>query len=199
MDLNFATAWEAISDEIPESDALLCGDTRRSWREFEDRAARIGAALADADLPVATNVGLALYNGPEYSEAQFACFKQRVTPFNVNFRYTAKELHSLLAGADAQALFFDSTLADAIDEIRGDLPDLRLFIQRGGETTPDWAESYEALIAHHDPAPLEPISVLREHNFVRPRCDLCMNGSRCPRARFDGMPAGINEFELNVV
>jgi len=151
MDLNFATAWEAISDEIPESDALLCGDTRRSWQEFEDRAARIAAALADADLPVATNVGLALYNGPEYSEAQFACFKQRMTPFNVNFRYTAKELHSLLEGADAGALFFDSTLADAIDEIRGDLPDLRLFIQRGGETTPDWAESYEALIAHHDP------------------------------------------------
>ncbi len=152
MDLNFATAWEAISDEIPESDALLCGDTRRSWGEFEDRAARIAAALADADLPLATNVGLALYNGPEYSEAQFACFKQRMTPFNVNFRYTAKELHSLLEGADAGALFFDSTLADAIDEIRGDLPDLRLLIQRGGETTPDWAESYEALIAHHDPA-----------------------------------------------
>ena len=31
MELNFATAWEAISDEIPDSDALLSGATRRSY------------------------------------------------------------------------------------------------------------------------------------------------------------------------
>ncbi len=153
MELNFATAWEAISDEIPRSDALLQGDTRRNWREYEDRAARLASALLAAKIPTAANVGLALYNGPEYSEAQFACFKQRATPFNVNFRYTAGELRSLLEGADAEALFFDSTLADAIDEIRSDLPSLRLFIQVGGDDTPDWAESYETLIVRYGPAP----------------------------------------------
>ena len=152
MELNFATSWEAISDEIPESDALLCGDVRRSWRDYDDRAARMAAVLAELDLPIAANVGLALYNGPEYSEAQFACFKQRVTPFNVNFRYTAKELHSLLEGADAQALFFDASLADAVGEIRAELPKLRLLVQVGGKATPDWAQDYEALIAQHQPA-----------------------------------------------
>ena len=96
MELNLATAWEAISDEIPDSDALICGDARRSWREYDEDAARIATALAAAGLPLAANVGLALYNGMEYSEVQFACFKQRVTPFNVNFRYTSKEFHSLL-------------------------------------------------------------------------------------------------------
>jgi acyl-CoA synthetase (AMP-forming)/AMP-acid ligase II len=153
MELNLATAWEAISDEIPDSDALICGDGCRSWREYEDRAARLATALAASDLPLGANVGLALYNGMEYSEVQFGCFKQRVTPFNVNFRYTAKEFHSLLEGADAQALFFDYTLADAIDEIRGDLPKLRLLVQVGGESTPDWASSYETLIADSGPAP----------------------------------------------
>ena len=78
MELNFATAWEAISDEIPDSDALLCGETRRSWRDYEQRAARLAGALASADLPIGANIGLALYNGTEYSEAQFACFKQRI-------------------------------------------------------------------------------------------------------------------------
>ncbi len=153
MEINLATAWEAISDEIPESDALLCGDTRRSWREYEDRAARLAGALAAAGLPDAANIGLALYNGSAYSEVQFACFKQRLTPFNVNFRYTAKELLSLLEGADAQALFFDSSLAEAIDEIRGSLPQLRLLIQVGGDTTPDWASDLETLIAENKPAP----------------------------------------------
>ena len=153
MELNLATAWEAISDEIPDADALICGDTRRSWREFDDRAARLASALAASGLPLAANIGLALYNGVEYSEVQFACFKERLTPFNVNFRYTAKELHSLLEGADAQALFFDASLSEAIDEIRGELPKLRRFVQLGGDSTPEWASSYEALIASCEQAP----------------------------------------------
>ncbi|MBW1845483.1 MAG: AMP-binding protein, partial [Deltaproteobacteria bacterium] len=153
MELNLATAWEAISDEIPDSDALICGDARRSWREYEDEAARIATALATADLPLGSNVGLALYNGISYSEVQFACFKQRLTPFNVNFRYTSKEIHSLLEDADAQALFFDHSLADTIDEIRGDLPKLRMLVQVGGDSTPQWASSYDDLIAKCEPAP----------------------------------------------
>jgi fatty-acyl-CoA synthase len=153
MELNFATTWEAISDEIPDADALICGDSRRSWRQYEDHAARLATAVARSELPLGANVGLALYNGVEYSEVQFACFKQRVTPFNVNFRYTAKELHSLLEGADAQALFFDFSLAEAIDEIRAELPKLILLVQVGGDSTPEWASSYDSLIATSDPAP----------------------------------------------
>lgn len=153
MELNFATAWEAISDEIPDSDALICGEARLGWREYEAQAARVATALAVADLSRGSNVGLALYNGMAYSVAQFACFKQRITPFNVNFRYTPKELQSLLEGADAQALFFDHSLANAIDEIRGALPKLRLLVQVGGDSTPDWASSHETLIAKSDPAP----------------------------------------------
>jgi len=152
MELNFATAWEAISDEIPDSDALLCGETRRTWRDYENRAARLAGALEAAGLPLGANVGLALYNGPEYSEAQFACFKQRVTPFNVNFRYTAKELLSLLEGADCQVLLFDATLADSVGEIRAALPKIRLYIQVGGDSLPEWAEDYESVIDATEPA-----------------------------------------------
>jgi fatty-acyl-CoA synthase len=152
MELNFATVWEAISDEIPDSDALLCGESRRSWCEYEQRAARLANALATVDLPIGANVGLALYNGTAYSEVQFACFKQRVTPFNVNFRYTAKELLALLEGADAQALFFDYALTESIDEIRSELPKLRFLVQVGGDETPSWATNLDSLISENEPA-----------------------------------------------
>ena len=152
MGLNFATAWEAVSDAFPDTDALICGDVQRSWGEYDDRAARMASALAAAGIGVGENVGLCLYNGPEYSEAQFACFKLRATPFNVNYRYTAGELRSLLDGADTRALFFDASLAPAIDEIRGELPEIRLWIQVGGSEVPSWAEAYEALVEGHGPA-----------------------------------------------
>jgi fatty-acyl-CoA synthase len=152
MDLNFATSWEAISDEIPDADALLCGSARRSWAEYEDNAARLASALERAGVAVGGNVGLCLYNGTEYSEAQFGCFKRRATPYNVNYRYTAAELHSLLHDADTQALFFDASLADAIGEIHADLPDLRIAIQVGPEPAPAWAERYDDLLAKESPA-----------------------------------------------
>ncbi len=158
MELDFATAWEAIADEIPEADALCCGPVVRSWADYEDRAARLASALAAAGVEVGGNVGLCLYNGPEYSEAQFAAFKHRATPFNVNYRYTANELHSLLEGADTQALLFDASLAEAIGEIRERLPLLRLAIQVGDAPVPDWAVAYEDLIARHEKAPRIPRS-----------------------------------------
>lgn len=88
MDLNLATAWEAISDEIPDADAdaLLCGEIRRSWREYEDRAARLASALTA--LPNSANVGLALYNGPAVGSRAGAVVREvvvlsvsRVSPF----------------------------------------------------------------------------------------------------------------------
>jgi acyl-CoA synthetase (AMP-forming)/AMP-acid ligase II len=153
MELNFATAWEAIADEIPESDAIACGDRVFSWADYEDRAARVSKALANAGVSVGGNVGLCVYNGPEYSEAQFAAFKMRATPFNVNYRYTATELRSLLESADTEALFFDASLADAIAEIRSDLGLLKIAVQVGPAPVPDWAVGYDSIIAEFDKAP----------------------------------------------
>ena len=126
MDLDFATGWEAIADAFPEAEALAEGELVRSWAEYEDRAARLAGALVRAGIRARDNVGLCLYNGPEYCEAQFACFKQRATPFNVNYRYTADELLSLLRGADARALFFDAELTDTIAGIRSELTEVDL-------------------------------------------------------------------------
>jgi fatty-acyl-CoA synthase len=156
MELDFATAWEAIADAIPDAEALACGEVVRSWGEYEDRSARLASALSAAGLEAGENVGVCLFNGPEYSEAQLACFKQRLTPFNVNYRYTARELLSLLADADTRALFFDASLVDVIEEIRPELPEIRAFIQvdhdTGGRAIPSWAEAYEQLIASHPAA-----------------------------------------------
>ena len=156
MELDFATAWEAIADAIPDAEALACGEVVRSWGEYEDRSARLASALSAAGLEAGENVGVCLFNGPEYSEAQLACFKQRLTPFNVNYRYTARELLSLLADADTRALFFDASLVDVIEEIRPELPEIRAFIQvdhdTGGRAIPSWAEAYEQLITSHPAA-----------------------------------------------
>jgi 3-oxocholest-4-en-26-oate---CoA ligase len=50
MDWNLATAFESVCDALPERVALIQGDRRLTWREFDDRAARVAAAFATAGL-----------------------------------------------------------------------------------------------------------------------------------------------------
>ena len=155
MPLNLATAWEAAAEVVPDADAVVCRPVKRTWREFQDRAARLAAALGESGIGPGDNVGLYLYNGNPYSEVTFAAFKVRAAPCNVNYRYLAGELRHLLQDADAKAVFFSSELADRVDEARAGLPLLRTVICVGepGDPVPDWALEYEQLIADHDPAP----------------------------------------------
>ena len=116
-DLNLATAWEAVADSVGDLPALVFDGRRTSWELFEDRAARLAGFLTDHGLGPDAKVALYCYNGPEYSEAQFGAFKARAVPANVNYRYLGKELAYVLDNADAQAVFFDHTLAERVDEV----------------------------------------------------------------------------------
>jgi len=114
---NFASIWEGIVDAVPGATAAAHGFDAHTWSEFEDRSARIAAALGAAGVGHDDKVGLYLYNGFEYEEVQFAAFKQRAVPCNVNYRYLSDELLHLLTNADAKAVFFDHSLADRIADM----------------------------------------------------------------------------------
>jgi fatty-acyl-CoA synthase len=153
MDFQFASLWEAIADTIPRRKALICGDTTRTWREYDDRAARFALALSEAGLGEGSKVGLYLHNGNPYLEAQFGIFKIGGCPINVNYRYKADELVYLLENSDAEALVYQAQYAMRIWEIRKRLPGIKLFIQvdDGTEALLDGAIDFEHAIVKHDP------------------------------------------------
>ena len=41
MQSHFSLIWESVADAIPEHVALIQGERRISWRDYEDRAARL--------------------------------------------------------------------------------------------------------------------------------------------------------------
>jgi fatty-acyl-CoA synthase len=149
----WATVWELVADTVPDSPATTNGDVTRSWREFDDRASRVAAALVAAGLGPDSKVALYLYNGNEYLEAQFAAFKIRGVPINVNYRYLDDELWYLLDNADAEALVFHTSLGDRVRRVIDRLPDLKVLIEvdDGGESLGDRVERYEDVVAGHDP------------------------------------------------
>jgi acyl-CoA synthetase (AMP-forming)/AMP-acid ligase II len=153
MEMHFATIWEAIADRIPDRPAISHGAIRRTWREYDDRSARIAEAYQAAGLTADSKIGLFMYNSNEYMEAQFAAFKMRGVPININYRYIGEELRYLLDNSDSEALVFHSSLGDRVASVIDQLPNLKLVIEvdDGGSGQVPASRDYEELIAGHAP------------------------------------------------
>jgi len=156
VDVSFGTVWEAFARELPEAIAISEPGRDYSYAEFEERSARLAAALADAGVGPGDKVACYLYNGAAYLETVFAAFKLGAVPVNVNYRYTSEELFALLADADAAAMVFSAELAGNVMDVAARLPSLRLLVKAGaGAAVPDAAELGE-LLAAHAPRPARP-------------------------------------------
>ncbi len=153
MEMHFATVWESIADAIPELPAVTHGSTTRSWRDYDDRAARIAGALTAAGLSAGAKVSLFMYNSNEFMESQFGVFKMRGVPINVNYRYLDDELWYLLDNSDSEAIIFHSSLGERVARVAGRLPELKLLIEvdDGDAGRVPGAVAYDDVISANEP------------------------------------------------
>jgi 3-oxocholest-4-en-26-oate---CoA ligase len=153
MEMHAATVFESIVDAIGDAPALIHGDVRRSWSEYDERSARLASAFVDAGLVSDSKIGMYLYNSPEYMETQYAGFKMRGVPVNVNYRYLDDELWYLLENSDAEALVFHSSLGDRVARVVDRLPKLRLLIEvnDGDAGQVPGAVDFDSVVVGHDP------------------------------------------------
>jgi 3-oxocholest-4-en-26-oate---CoA ligase len=156
MAWNFADVWDSIAQAAPQAPALVHGDCRRSWGEFERRSRGLAAHLLAAGLQRQAKVALYLYNDPAYLEGAYACFKAALVPVNVNYRYQHEELLYLFDNADAAAVVFHGAFTSRIAELRGRCPKVRcwLHVDDGTGPCPEWATPYEAAVRAGDPPPV---------------------------------------------
>ena len=139
----FADLWELVAEQVPDREAVVCGDRRVTYRELDERANRLANHLKDRGVGTGDHVGLYLTNSAEYLEVLLAGYKLRAVPINVNYRYVEKELQYLFADAGVKAVVYDAEYEDRMAAIRGELPDLEVELSLG----PD----YEAALAAAEP------------------------------------------------
>jgi len=151
----FADVWEAVAEARGASPALVHGDHRTSWSEFSQRADAIAAFLIGSGVMHQDKVANYLFNGPEYLEALFAALKAGLVPVNTNYRYGSDELRYLWTNADAAAVVFDATFTEVVEQIRAELPTVRVWlcVTRGTHWCPTWAVPYEEVASRPVPAP----------------------------------------------
>ncbi len=138
---SFARAWRTVAELCPERTAIVCGEQRLSFADFDARAARLACVLRDAGVGVDDKVAIMCVNTPEYLETFFAAQKLGAVPVNVNYRYVGAELAYLLDNSDTVALVFHDdfapTVADALATLPADRrPKLLLQVAHAGATAP---------------------------------------------------------------
>jgi len=148
-----ADVWERVAALQPEADCLIQGTRRVSWGRFDQRADGVADFLLRCGLGHQAKVAQYLYSCPEYIESVFACFKAALVPVNTNFRYRADELVALWLDADVEAVVFDVSFTDRIEEVRHRLPGVRcwLCVSDGTGAAPSWAIPYEQVTRHETP------------------------------------------------
>ena len=153
MEWNIADLIEATTDVVPEREALVAGDARRTYAELDQRANRLAHHLGDQGVEPGQHVGIHAFNCAEFVEGMIACYKLRAVPVNVNYRYVEAELRYLFDNADLVALIHQQQFGPRVAAVRGDLPGLRHTIaitDDSGEPLGD-SVSYEAALAAAKP------------------------------------------------
>ncbi len=113
---SFAATWEGIAQEVPDRDALVCGERRVTWGAFDDRAARLAGHLWTAGVRPGDKVAIDATNRPEYLETFYAALRIGAAPVNVNYRYVADEVRYVLENSGARAIVHDPAFAPAARE-----------------------------------------------------------------------------------
>lgn len=149
---NFADVWEIAAEVRGARQALVQGDRRFSWHEFERRASGVARTLLDAGLKEQAKVAQYLYNCPEYLESVFACFKAGLVPVNTNYRYEDRELLYLWENSDTEAIIFHGRFSEKLERLRDRLPLVKMYlwVDDGTAPMPNWAFDYEEAAAAAD-------------------------------------------------
>ena len=144
---NFADVWSTIATSTPDAPAQYGALVRQTWRDFDSRSSSLALGLLGAGVATDDTVGIYLHNCPNYMETVFACYKARVQPVNINYRYGADELRYLWLDADLRALVFHGCFVGVVDSLRSQFPAMRawLFVDDGTGPCPEWATPYEDL------------------------------------------------------
>ncbi|MGU3584671.1 acyl-CoA synthetase [Rhodococcus sp. C26F] len=143
MPINLADLFEAAADAVPDRTALVCGDTRLTYRALENGANRLAHHLASEGVAAGDHVGMYMRNSIEFVEALLACLKIRAVPVNVNYRYVDAELRYLFDNAELVAVVADRDFAATAAAVLPHTPTVRHVILVDGNDAAGTVRSAE--------------------------------------------------------
>jgi acyl-CoA synthetase (AMP-forming)/AMP-acid ligase II len=134
--------------KFPDKEAVVFGETRLTWKEFNARMNRLAHAFSDMGVGRGDKVAFFMFNCNQYLECYYALGKIGAIAVPLNFRLHQEEITYIVNNADAVAMVVGEQLVDTIRGIQKDLPQVKHYISVSS-TPVEGMLDYEALIREY--------------------------------------------------
>jgi fatty-acyl-CoA synthase len=140
--------------KFPDKEAVIYGDTRLTYRQFNARINRLAHALMDIGIKKGEHVAILSFNSNQYLESYFALAKMGAVAVPLNFRLHAEELKYIINNSDSVCLIVGAPFVPTVRNLQADLPEVREYIAVSAEPV-EGMRHYENLIQKYpDDEPL---------------------------------------------
>jgi acyl-CoA synthetase (AMP-forming)/AMP-acid ligase II len=112
----------------PDKEAVVYGETRLTYKQFNARINRLAHALLDLGIKKGTKVAILAFNCNQFLEAYFALAKIGGVTVPLNFRHHEDELKYITNHAEAEAFILGEAFVPTVRGIQKDLPRVKNYI-----------------------------------------------------------------------
>ena len=137
----------------PTGAATSCAGREYSWSEVQRRIACLAAALQTFGLNAGDRVAILSLNSDRYYESIFAIPWAGYCLVPLNTRWALPENQYAVGDSGTRVLLFDDAFAEQAGQLLSELDALAVAVYMGDGACPEWALSYEGLIAEQQPVP----------------------------------------------
>jgi acyl-CoA synthetase (AMP-forming)/AMP-acid ligase II len=128
----------------PKKDAIIFGDWRENFKEYNERINSMANALYDMGVKKGDKVAILSDICPQYAEMYFAVAKRGFVIVPLNYRLAESEISKIINDSEANTLIVRKNYLEKILPMRKQLEKIKNYICIGGET--ESFLDYEALI-----------------------------------------------------
>src|SRR5208283_1458063 len=135
---------------------VVCGDARFTYREFNERADRLSAALLRLGVRKGDRVAYLSFNCHRLLEAYYGVPQIGAILLAMNIRLAPEELAYILNDAAPRVLCFDPEFIPLVEALRPRVPSVEHYVSLR-DAKPAWAQEkfYDELLAASEPADID--------------------------------------------
>jgi long-chain acyl-CoA synthetase len=130
----------------PAGTSTICRDRRRTWRETEDRIARIAGGLRARGLNKGDRAAILALNSDRYFEYLFAVPAAGGVTVPLNIRLAAPEIAYILEDSGVSVLFVDAAFAPVLAQLAGRMGTVRDIVYLDDDAPPAGMTAFEDLL-----------------------------------------------------
>lgn len=136
--------------ESPGKVASICGSTRLTFQDVDERVNRLSSALKGLGVTRGDRVAILSLNCHRFFELYYGVPQLGAIVVPINFRLTPPEIKYIVDHSGAKVVAVDATLAPLIEAVRSQLGSVEHFIFMSDEPCEDYL-AYEELLAGSSP------------------------------------------------